>query len=256
MNTYTPATYPSLHGKRAFITGGATGIGASLVAGFAAQGVRLSFVDLAREAGQALADKLAQSGESVRFQHLDVTDTTALQSAIAESAAALGGLDILINNVANDQRHQTEGFSAEDWRRNLAVNLDPTFFAAQAARPFMSAAGGGAILNFSSINALLGPSDMPAYVTAKAGILGLTKALAREFGAERIRVNAILPGWVVTERQLHLWLSPEAEAAWAEMCCLKDRILPEDVTRLALFLCADDARMITAQAFQIDAGRC
>lgn len=256
MDTILHAIYPSLRGKRVFITGGATGIGAALVAGFAAQGARVAFVDLARAAGEELAAALGQSGASVLFTPIDVTDTAALQGAITDAANALGGLDVLINNVANDKRHQTEDVSVDEWRRHLAINLDPTFFAAQTARPFLRAAGGGVILNFSSINALLGPSGMPAYVTAKAGILGLTKALAREFGGEGIRVNAILPGWVVTQRQLDLWLTPEAEAAWAELCCLKDRILPDDVMRLALFLCADDSRMITAQAFQIDAGRC
>lgn len=234
------ARYPSLAGRRVFITGGATGIGAALVEGFAAQGAVVGQVDLHDHAGAA-----------AWFRRLDVTDTPALQAAIREFAA--DGLDILINNVANDTRHDPLATSPDQWQRLMAVNLDCGFFAAQAAIPLM--AGGGAIINFSSINALLGPAGMPAYVAAKSAIVGLTKALARQYGPAGIRVNAILPGWVVTERQLELWLTPEAEAAWMEQVALKTRILPADIARLALFLAADDSRMITGQSLVIDGGR-
>ncbi len=251
------ATYPSLAGRRVFITGGATGIGAALVAAFSEQGAIVGHCDLAAEAAEALAGQIVAAGHaSPWFRKVDVTDTPALQQAIGDFAAEAGGLDMLVNNVANDTRHDTLETSEAGWRQCMAVNLDCAFFAAQAAIPLMRAGGaGGAIVNFSSITALLGPGDMPGYVTAKAGLLGLTKALARQFGPDGIRVNAILPGWVVTQRQLDLWLTPEAEAEWMAQVCLKQRIEPRDAANLALFLAADDSRMITNQHFVIDAGR-
>ncbi len=244
------ATYPSLAGRRVFITGGATGIGAALVTAFAAQGAVVGHVDLAADAAVALADGLATTPW---FRVLDVTDTAALQAAIANFAKHAGGLDVLINNVANDSRHDPLTVDEARWRGLMAVNLDCGFFATQAAIRLMPA--GGSIINFSSINALLGPAGMPAYVAAKSALVGLTKALARQYGPDGIRVNAILPGWVVTQRQLDLWLTPEAEAEWMEQVALKQRILPEDVANLAMFLAADDSRMITGQAMVIDGGR-
>lgn len=249
-------TYPSLAGRRVFITGGATGIGAALVTAFAAQGAVVGHVDLAADAAAKLADELTVAPW---FRALDVTDTTALQTAIADFAATAGGLNVLINNVANDSRHDPLLVDEARWRGLMAVNLDCGFFAAQAAIPLLQAAGakgtGGAIINFSSINAVLGPAGMPAYVAAKSAIVGLTKALARQYGPDAIRVNAILPGWVVTQRQLDLWLTPEVEAEWMKQVALKQRILPEDVANLALFLAADDSRMITGQSLVIDGGR-
>ncbi len=251
-----PASYPSLAGRRVFITGGATGIGAALVAAFAGQGAMVGHVDLAEAAAAKLGQGLAASGCAAPwFRRVDVTDTAALQAAITGFATSAGGLDVLINNVANDARHDPLATGPEQWRALMAVNLDCGFFAAQAAIPLLQAAGGGAIINFSSINALLGPANMPAYVAAKAGIIGLTKSLARQYGRDGIRVNAIVPGWVVTDRQLDLWLTPEAEAAWMEQVALPRRIQPEDPARLALFLAADDSRMITGQNLVIDGGR-
>lgn len=251
------ATYPSLAGRRVFITGGATGIGAALVEAFSEQGAIVGLCDLAAEAAEGLAGQIVAGGHARPwFRKVDVTDTPALQQAISGFAAEAGGLDVLVNNVANDTRHDTLATSEAGWRQCMAVNLDCAFFAAQTAIPLMRAGGrGGAIVNFSSITALLGPGDMPGYVTAKAGLLGMTKALARQFGPDGIRVNAILPGWVVTQRQLDLWLTPEAEAEWMEQVCLKQRIQPRDAANLALFLAADDSRMITNQQFVIDAGR-
>jgi D-xylose 1-dehydrogenase len=242
------AIYPSLKARAIFITGGATGIGAELVRAFVAQGAVVSFCDILGEAGRALADEL---GSAARYSHIDVTDVTALQSAIA----AHDRIDVMINNVANDTRHSPEDVTPESWRRSMAINLDAAFFAAQAVIPLMQSAGGGSIINFSSINALLGPADMPGYVTAKAGLLGLTKALARQYGVDKIRVNAILPGWVVTERQLDKWLTPKAEAEWTKLVAIKERILPSDVANLALFLADDGSAKITGQQFIIDAGR-
>jgi NAD(P)-dependent dehydrogenase (short-subunit alcohol dehydrogenase family) len=251
------ASYPSLAGRRVFITGGATGIGEAMVEAFSLQGAEVGHLDLAEDAADALADQLEQAGHSRPwFQRIDVTDAAALKAAIGDFAADAGGLDVLINNVANDTRHDPLATTEEGWRKCMAVNLDCAFFASQAAIALMRAGGaGGAIINFSSINALLGPDEMPGYVTAKAGLLGMTKALARQYGVDGIRVNTILPGWVVTQRQLDLWLTEEAEAAWMDQVCLKQRIEPRDVANLALFLASDDSRMITNQQFVIDGGR-
>lgn len=247
----TGATYPSLEWKTVFVTGGATGIGAALVEAFHAQGAKVAFIDKDPGAGRALAGHLAGSW----FETCDVTDPEALQGAIADAAHAVGPITVLINNVANDTRHAAAETDAAAWRAGLAVNLDPTFLASTAVRPGMAAAGGGVILNLSSINALLGPAGMPAYVAAKGAVNALTKALAREWGPDNIRVNAISPGWVVTERQLELWLTPEAEAAWMAQVALKRRILPADVAALALFLASDEASAITGQNLVIDGGR-
>ena len=251
------ATYPSLSGAQVFITGGATGIGAEMVTAFAEQGAVVGHLDLDADAAGVLGDQIEGAGH-IRpwFRRVDVTDVAALQGAITDFAEAAGGLAALVNNVANDTRHDPAETTPESWRKCMAVNLDSGFFAAQAAIGVMQAAGkGGAIVNFSSITALLGPGDMPGYVTAKAGILGMTKALARRYGADNIRVNAILPGWVVTQRQLDLWYTPEAEAEWMDQVCIKERIEPRDAANLALFLAADDSRMITNQQFVVDGGR-
>jgi D-xylose 1-dehydrogenase len=250
------ASYPSLAGKGVYVTGGATGIGAELVRAFSRQGAKVAFVDLNEKAGVDLAKSVAGTvGPAPRFRVLDATDTAGLQADIRDAADDMGRLDVLLNNVANDTRHSPLEFTPEQWRKALAVNLDAAFFASQAAIPLLSKQERSAIVNFSSINALLGPANMPAYVAAKAGLVGLTKALAREFGPRNIRVNAILPGWVATERQLELWLTPEAEAEWAKLVCLPGRITEADIAALALFLGADDSAMITGQHFVVDAGR-
>ncbi len=244
------ASYPGLHGRSVFITGGATGIGAELVRAFAEQGSLVSFCDIADHEGNMLAQDVG-----AHYAHVDVSDVEALQSAIKTANQVYGCLDILINNVAHDVRHAPLEVTPDFWRQCMAVNLDAAFFASQAAIPIMQVAGGGSIINFSSINALLGPEEMPGYVTAKAGLLGLTKALARQYGVDHIRVNAILPGWVVTQRQLDTWLTPEAETEWSKLVAIKDRILPRDVANLALFLADEGSARITGQQFIIDAGR-
>lgn len=244
------ALYPDLANRVVFITGGATGIGAAFVEAFTAQGARVAFVDLNAHAGADLAKRL-----SAWFRQCDVTDAAALVGAIRDAAAHFGALDILINNVANDQRHKAEGLDEAAWRSSLAVNLDPVMIASRAAYEIMLPVQRGVIINLASINALLGPPEMAAYVAAKAAILGLTKSLAREWGGANIRVNAISPGWVVTERQLKLWLTPEAEAEWMKHVALQRRIEPCDVANLALFLASDSAALITGQNFVIDGGR-
>ena len=249
------AIYPSLVGKKVFITGGATGIGEFLVKAFCAQGADVGFIDINASAGQDLVKFIKDEiNENVWFRQVDVRDVTALQRAVDDCNSELGGLDVLVNNVANDTRHNPLEVTQDSWRECLSVNLDSAFFASQAAIKIMQEAGSGSIINFSSINAHLAPANMPGYVSAKAALLGLTKALAKEYGPSGIRANCILPGWVVTERQLEKWLTPEAEQAWMEGTPLKSRILPDDVANLALFLGAEDSRMITSQEFVIDGG--
>jgi len=245
------AHYPSLAGKTIFVTGGASGIGEAIVRSFHAHGSKVGFLDLDKTAGQALANEL----DGAWFSPCDVCDGNALAATLEAAAQALGSISVLINNVANDTRHGAESTSDDTWRRGLAVNLDPAFIASRTVFHAMAANGGGVILNLGSINALLGPADMVTYVAAKAGIVGLSKALAREWGPFGVRVNTVSPGWVVTERQQKLWLTPEAEAAWMEQVSLKKRIMPEDVARLLLFLASDDAAMITGQNLVIDGGR-
>ena len=250
------ANYPSLRKKCVFITGGATGIGAALVQAFAQQGSKVAFVDTdADSATDLIATLDVGHAAACWFQKVDVTDSRALQTAVADADAALGPLNICINNAANDMRQKPAEVTPQSWRDCMAINLDAAFFAAQAAARLMAEREGGSIINFSSINALLGPRNMPGYVTAKAGIVGMTKALARDYGADDVRVNAILPGWVATERQLQTWLTPDEEAHWMQQVALQTRLLPEDVANLALFLAAAESKMITGQSFIIDAGR-
>ena len=246
------ASYPSLKDKVVFITGGASGIGATFVTSFHDQGSKVAFVDLKQSDGDALMRKL---GGNAWFKQCDVTDAKTLQGAIGAAAQALGPITVLINNVANDTRQTTAEMTPEAWRKDLAVNLDPVFIGSDAVYPMMKQAGGGVIINLSSINAILGPERLAGYVAAKGAINSLSKTLAREWGVDKIRVNALSPGWVVTPRQLELWLTPEAEAEWMKLVALKERIMPEDIARLALFLASDDSRMITGQNLIIDGGR-
>lgn len=250
------AIYPSLEGRGVFITGGAAGIGAAFVEAFARNGANVAFVDVADEAAERLVNRVeSELGRSVWFRRTDVTDTEQLEAAIRDASRAIGGLHTLINNAALDSRHDVESFGPEDWRQCMALNLDAAYIGSRAAVAEMKDRQQGAIINMSSINATLGLSGMPGYVTAKAGLIGMTKALAREFGEYNIRVNAILPGWVATERQLERWLTPEQEAEWQTQVALKRRLVASDVANLAVFLAADDSDMITGQCLVIDAGR-
>lgn len=245
--------YPSLAQKIVFITGGATGIGAAMVRSFAAQQARVAFIDLNADAAAALQAELADS--KLWFQQVDVREPKQLQQAMQRAAEELGGLDVLVNNVANDTRQPTEQVSAQDWQHCMQVNLDPAFFASQMAATLMQPRQQGCIINFSSINALTGQQQMAGYVTAKAGIIGMTKALAKDYGERGIRVNAILPGWVATERQLASWFTAEEQQKWLDSAVLKRIITPQDVANLALFLASDQSALITGQAICVDGGR-
>ena len=249
------ATYPSLRGRTVFISGGASGIGASLVEHFARQGAKVGFVDRQEEAGRALASTLASTGPPPLFIPLDLRDIPALQRAIADVGEQLGGITILVNNAAHDERHRIEDVTVEFWEDRLQVNLRHQFFAAQAALPMLRAAGGGSIINMGSVSWHVGQGGFPAYVTAKAGIEGLTRGLARDLGPDGIRVNCIIPGWIMTQRQIDLWLTPDAERALMEQQCLKEKLYPADVARMTLWLAADDSRLCTSQTWVVDAGQ-
>ncbi len=246
------AHYPSLEGRHIFITGGATGIGASLVRHFHQQYAIVSFLDIAKEHGEQL---VAELGERAFFYECDLRDIDSLRRVIATAIETVGPIGVLINNAARDDRHAIQDVSSEDWDRCQEINLKPHFFTAQAVVEGMKSLGGGSIINVSSNSYILMVGGMPGYLTAKAGIMGLTRALARDLGVNGIRVNCILPGWVMTRRQEELWLTEEAEKDLLESQCLKQKLYPPDVSRLALFLASDDSHMITAQAYTVDGGR-
>jgi NAD(P)-dependent dehydrogenase (short-subunit alcohol dehydrogenase family) len=248
------AIYPSLVGKRVFISGGGSGIGEGLVEGFVAQGAKVAFCDILDAAGQAVVDRLTATAiHAPLFYPCDLRDVAAVQAMLAQAEAALGGIDILVNNAANDDRHTVGEVTLDYWEERMAVNLRHLFFAAQAVIPALKRAGGGVILNFGSISWHLGLPDLVLYQTAKAGIEGLTRALARDLGRDNIRVNTIVPGNVKTPRQ-EKWYTPEGEAEIVAAQCLDGRIAPVDVAALALFLASDDARMCTGHDYFIDAG--
>ena len=244
------ARYPSLENRTVLVTGGASGIGADIVRAFADQGAKVAFLDIQDEAGNELASETGAT-----YLRADITDIPALQSAIAEIAETLGAIQILINNAANDQRQEIAEITADDWDKSQNINLRAQFFAAQAVRPGMAAAGGGAIINISSIVWRLAGEDMVPYATAKAGVVGLTKSLAHALGDDNIRVNTIEPGAIFTDRQRELWYPTEADVdALVSRQILKRAMDGGEIARMALFLASDDARMITNQSFIVDAG--
>ena len=249
------ATYPSLAGRSVFITGGGSGIGESLVRHFAAQSSHVAFVDIAEEPSRAIVDSIAATGAAAPlFIPCDLRDVDALRVAISRACLQNGPIEALCNNAGNDDRHQTPDVDVAYWDDRMAVNLRHQFFAAQAVLPHMKASGGGSIVNLGSITWMVGDADCPAYVTAKAAIHGMTRALAREFGPHNIRVNCLVPGWVMTERQMRLWLTPAGERQIEERQCLPQRLQPSDIARMALFLAADDSRMCSSQQFIVDGG--
>ncbi|WP_427968259.1 SDR family NAD(P)-dependent oxidoreductase [Altererythrobacter sp.] len=247
------AVYPSLNGKRIIISGGGSGIGKGIVQAFAQQGAAVAFLDVQEEAGREVAEQLSDCAVAPLFVHCDITDTDRYCAAIGDVIGQLGGCDVLINNAANDDRHQVGEVTPASWDAGMAVNLKHQFFAAQAVIPSMRSAGGGSIINLGSISWHLGLEDLTIYQTAKAAIEGLTRSLARELGRDNIRVNAIIPGNVQTPRQMK-WYTPEGEAEIVAAQCLDGRIQPVDIAAMALFLASDDARFCTAHNYWVDAG--
>lgn len=245
--------YPDLKSASVFITGGGSGIGAALTEGFLRQGARTAIVQ--RSDATAFCDDMAaKTGNRPLFIACDITDIAALQAAIQTAAGQNGPITVLVNNAANDQRHSALEVTEEFWEWSIAINLKSYFFAAQAVIPGMKAAGGGSIINFSSISYMMGNAGYPVYTTANSGINGLTRSLAREFGPDRIRVNAVAPGWVLTQKQKDMWVTPEGLAAHLDRQCLKDPLAPEDIVGGVLFLASQTSKMMTGQALVIDGG--
>ena len=249
------AVYPSLSGRNVFITGGASGIGESLVEAFVRQQARVAFIDLDLDAAQGLQKRLKEENFSeLWFEQCDVRDISALEKSLRKAASDLGPVSVLVNNAGNDERHRADDISVEYWDDRIAVNLRHQFFAAREVARGMKELGGGSIINFGSVQAYLSSPGMSGYAVSKYGVRGVTRTLAREFGKDNIRVNTLVPGWVMTERQKRLWVDEEAEKMIDQVQCLPGRLMPEDVARLVLFLASDDSAMCTAQDFIVDAG--
>lgn len=248
------AHYPSLAGKVIFITGGSSGIGADIVTAFAAQGARVAFTGRNREAAELVLQTTAALGPTPLFLPCDMSDVAQITAAFAATREAFGRVDILINNAANDDRHQLDEVTTDYFDQMVAINLRAGFFAAQQAAADMVASGGGAIVNLSSISWKIKGAGYPVYETCKAATIGMTRALARDLGKQGIRVNTLTPGWVMTEKQLRLWVDAAGEQMIDANQCLAGRLKGDDIARMALFLAADDSRMITAQEFVVDAG--
>lgn len=246
-------TYPDLHGQSVFVTGGGSGIGAAVTEAFLRQGARVAFCQ--RSDASGFCEQMQQeTGNRPLFLPCDITDTDALKTVLDRAAELHGPISVLVNNAANDKRHDTLTTDAAFWDWSIAVNLRSYFFAAQAVIPAMRAAGGGAIINFSSISYMMATTGYAAYIAANAGINGLTRTLAREFGPDRIRVNSLAPGWVLTQKQKDLWVTPEGLEAHLARQCLKDPLAPEDIVGGVLFLASASSKMMTGQSLVIDGG--
>jgi D-xylose 1-dehydrogenase len=249
------ASYPSLKDRAVFVSGGGSGIGASMVEHFAEQGARVAFVDIDETASKALARKIVAAGHpEPLFVKCDVRDIAVYQSTIAELAGRIGPFTVLVNNAARDDRHRWEDVTPEFYDERIATNLRHMFFAIQAVAPGMIAAGGGSIINLGSDSWWRAGGGFPLYTTAKAAVHGLTRGLARDLGQHRIRVNTLVPGWTMTERQKRLWVTPRGLAAQLAAQCLPDPIEPVYVARMALFLASDDSAMCTANNYMVEAG--
>ncbi|SDF94055.1 SDR family NAD(P)-dependent oxidoreductase [Terriglobus roseus] len=255
METATLAIYPSLRNRSVIVSGGASGIGESIVEAFAAQGARVAFLDIQDEAGHALIERIVSAGHAKpTYYHCDLSDIAALRSVATQIEQAHGTVDVLVNNAGNDTRHRIEDVTPEMWDAAMQVNLRHQFFLSQAVLPSMQHQKRGSIINLSSISWMIPSTGLPAYVTAKAAIVGLTRTLAHEVGKDNIRVNAVLPGAILTERQKRLWMTPEYTAEVMSRQALKRHLYADDVARTVLFLAADDSSAITNQSLVVDGG--
>lgn len=248
--------YPSLKDRVVFISGGATGIGAGLVEAFARQGSRVAFVDILEDEGTKLVERLTNTDGCTppAFYPCNLIDVEKLQNSIAQVKTDLGPVSVLINNAADDTRHDFTTVTPEYWNERIAVNLRHAFFAIQAVHPHMQALGGGSIVNFGSMSWYECQGNMTGYTTSKGGMEGMTRGLARDLGADRIRINTLVPGWVMTEKQLKYRVDESTKAEIESSQCLKDQLMPEDIAAMALFLASDDSKMCTAQHFIVDGG--
>jgi NAD(P)-dependent dehydrogenase (short-subunit alcohol dehydrogenase family) len=251
---FMAAIYSDLAGKVVLVTGGASGIGEAIVRSFAQQKSIVVFFDIKVEEGTRLARELSSQGLSAHFLNVDLTDIAALRAGVADARNAHGPVNILVNNAAHDERHPTEEVTPEYWDERIAVNLKHQFFAAQAVLPDMKAANGGAIINFGSVSWMVGQGGMAAYTASKSGVLGLTRSLARDYGPYNIRVNAIAPGWIMTQRQIEKWLTPEGVEELMHRQCLKRKLVPDEIAKFTMFLASDEASACTSQHYVVDGG--
>ena len=248
------AVYPDLKGRSVFVTGGGSGIGESIVRDFASQGARIGFIDINEAASARVVDAVRSEGGEAHFEKADVRDIDALRSATQAIREKIGPITILVNNAAHDDRHQTEDVTPEYFDDRVAVNLKHQFFASQFVLPDMKAAGGGSIICMGSTSWMMGLGGMAVYTACKSAILGLTRSLARDYGPFGIRVNSIAPGWIMTDRQLELWMTPENELIRQERQCIKRRLEPRDISRIVLFLSSEEASACTNQSYVVDGG--
>jgi NAD(P)-dependent dehydrogenase (short-subunit alcohol dehydrogenase family) len=248
------AIFPDLAGKVVIVTGGAGGIGEAITRAFIRQGSKVGFLDLDAGRGARVEQELVESGGTAMFVACDLTDIPALKAAVAAIRERLGPIDVLINNAANDQRHATLEVTEDYWDGRIAVNLRHQFFAAQAVLPDMMEKQAGVILNMGSNSWMIGQGGMAAYTACKSAVLGLTRSLARDFGPHGVRVNAVAPGWIMTERQLELWVTPETEKEIYQRQCLKRKLVPDDIARFVVFMASEDAGACTNQHYVVDGG--
>jgi NAD(P)-dependent dehydrogenase (short-subunit alcohol dehydrogenase family) len=244
-------TYGSLNGRAVLVTGGATGIGECVARAFHAQGAKVAILDYNSEAGRYLSKELRVR---VHFEHCDVRDIPALQAAVQQASEVIGPIGVLVNNAGRDDRHTIDQVTPEYWRERFAINLDHQFFATQAVLPDMKKLASGSIINMGSTSYLASDDAFAAYKTAKSAVVGLTKALARELGVHGIRVNCIVPGWIMTQRQVDLWLTPDGEKELLRRQCIKRKLVPQDIANFALFLGADDSSAMSSQSYLVDGG--
>lgn len=254
MNKNLPAIYPGLKGRSVFISGGASGIGEALVRAFVVQGAHTAFVDIDKDAGVALEAELNANGGKVQFEECDITDIPAYQATIERAGEAFGPITVLVNNAANDKRHSIEEVDPARFDEIIAVNLKHSMFAAQSVVPMMKKAGGGSIINFGSISWMMAVPNLMIYEACKAGTHGMTRGMARDFGKDHIRVNTVVPGWVMTEKQLRLWVDDAAKELIASSQCLPNSVMPNDIAQMALFLASDASTSVSAQSFIVDGG--
>lgn len=248
------AIYQDLKDQVVIVTGGAGGIGESITHAFARQGCRVGFLDIDRDRGRRVEAEIRQAGDQALFVACDLTDIPAMKAAVQSVRDAFGPIDVLINNAAHDERHATLEVTEDYWDSRMAVNLKHQFFAAQAVLPDMKASGRGSIVNMGSTSWMIGQGGMAGYTASKSAVLGLTRSLARDFGQFGVRVNAIAPGWIMTERQLALWVTPETEKDIYANQCLKRRLVPDDIARVVVFMSSDEAGAITNQHYVVDGG--
>ena len=249
------ATYPSLRDRSVLVTGGGSGIGAAIVHAMAGQGSKVAFIDFDAEASRKTVDEVVAAGHAAPlFLEADLRDIEALRAAVAKAAEAHGDITVLVNNAARDDRHPFAEVTSEYWDDRIAMNLKHQFFCAQAVQPMMKRQGGGSIVNMGSVSWMVGQGGMPGYTTAKSAVMGLTRGLARDMGPDNVRVNSVAPGWIMTRRQIDMWLNEESEKELMQRQCLKRKLQPDEIARVVLFFASDDSGCMTNQTYVADGG--